>query len=35
MSKLYLFLIVIGVLMTLAWIAVLIWTADYLAQRVF
>ena len=32
-SKLYLFLIVIGVLMTLAWIAGLICTADDSAQR--
>jgi len=34
-SKLYLLLIVIGVMMTLAWITVLIWGAIYLAQQVF
>ena len=34
-SKLYLVLIVFGVLMTLAWIAVLVWGATELASHVF
>jgi hypothetical protein len=34
-SQLYLLLIVIGVLMTLAWIAVLVRAAIHLAQHVF
>jgi hypothetical protein len=34
-SKLYLLLIAFGVLMTLAWIAILVWAAISLAEHVF